>query len=614
MDQAKKKISGGKERMDLIDEVLPHFESFIESREKYIKALEMTIDVLKHENENRGRNNLDIRSSIDELVAMHRLANTISTAMTPEAILSALIDLTRQVIPVIDSNIYLLDSAANRLTPLSALAQARLQEEAQEQLESGIVDWVFSEKKTVIIPDLKSLVVDTPARNFVIVPLFVRNAGIGIYLIHTEKAQQEFSNQDIQLLSILANQAAAGVENWRTYDQLMQLNKELKASEAQMISAARLAAIGELAASIVHEIKNPVQVLMLQLDVMKRGTVIPNADELFRQQVTRLHEITKRLMNFARNVTEEFTITPTDVNKAIIDAVAMVEHEYKLDKIVFQLNLEGQLPLIPGNVSYLQQVFLNLAINARDAMPKGGKLTIETANVELDASFAHDRLSLDPGPYIVLAVSDTGTGMDSKTQERIFEPFFTTKERGKGTGLGLSTAYGVIKQSGGSIWVYSELGRGTTFKVYLPRVDEQSSPEPAAQESEKPLEGTETILVVEDAPAVRALIRATLGAHGYNVLEACSSEEALVVLEKTAESISLVLTDVVMPGMSGRELAKAVKTTHPATKVLYMSGYTDDAVLRHGVLEPGSYFIQKPFRPIDLLRKVRHVADLPALA
>jgi signal transduction histidine kinase len=449
-----KKISGGrKNRAELLEEALPHFESFIESREKYIKALEQTIDVLKHENENRNRNNLDIRSSIDELVAMQRLSNTISTAMTPDTILSSLIDLTRQVIPVVDSNIYLLDASSNRLLPLSPLSSSRLQEEAQEQLESGIVDWVFSEKKTVIIPDLKSLVVDTPSRNFVIVPLFVRNAGIGIYLIHTEKAQQEFSNQDIQLLSILANQAAAGVENWRTYDQLVQANQELKTSEAHIIHAARLAAIGELAASIVHEIKNPVQVLMLQLDVMKRGTIIPNADELLRQQVNRLSEITKRLMNFSRNVTDEFTIAPTDVSKAILDAVAMVEHEYKLDKIEFQIEAEGQLPLIPGNVSYLQQVFLNLAINARDAMPAGGKVTIRAASDYYG---------------VTVRFSDTGMGIDDKTMEKIFKPFFTTKEEGKGTGLGLAICRKIVAQHQGTIKAESIVGKGTTFIIVLP--------------------------------------------------------------------------------------------------------------------------------------------------
>jgi signal transduction histidine kinase len=215
-----------------------------------------------------------------------------------------------------------------------------------------------------------------------------------------------------------------------------------------------LAAIGELAASIVHEIKNPVQVLMLQLDVMKRGTVIQNADELLRQQVNRLHEITKRLMNFARHVSDDFKIEPTDVNKAILDAIAMVEHEYRLDKIDFELNLEGALAPIPGNASYLQQVFLNLAINARDAMlPTGGKITIVTS-----VDYFH----------VTVRFSDTGSGIDAKQLEKIFQTFFTTKEEGRGTGLGLAICRKIVEQHKGEIAVESEMGKGTTFIIKLP--------------------------------------------------------------------------------------------------------------------------------------------------
>jgi signal transduction histidine kinase len=442
-----------KKREELVEEMVPQFETFLESREKYIKALETTIDVLKNDIAHRSRNNLNVHSSIDELVVMQRLSSTISTAVTPDAILSALIELTKQVVPIDDANIFLLDMRSAGLTSLTPKGSIRLLEEAQEQLESGIVDWVFSEKKTVVIPDLKSLVGDSPAKNFVIVPLIMRNRGVGIYLIHTSKPQPDFSNQDLQLLTVLANQAAAGVENWRTYEQLVQANKELKSSEAQIIRAARLAAIGELAASIVHEIKNPVQVLMLQLDVMKRGTVIPNADELLRQQVTRLHDITKRLMNYSRNVSEEFKLEPTDVNKSVLDAVAMVEHEYRLDKIEFELELEGQLPAIPGNSSYLQQVFLNLAINSRDAMPNGGKIIVRSSSDYFN---------------VMVHFSDSGCGIDPKNIERIFQPFFTTKEEGKGTGLGLAICRKIVAQHQGELGVASELGKGTTFTIKLP--------------------------------------------------------------------------------------------------------------------------------------------------
>ncbi|MBP8975458.1 MAG: GAF domain-containing protein [Bacteroidetes bacterium] len=452
MEHSKQKHNS-KNRIELIEEMLPQFETFVESREKYIKALETTIDALQHELESRNRNNLAIRNSIDELVAMQRMSNTISTALKPEAILTALVDLTKQVIPIAEADIFLLGNKPTELIQLTPNGSARLLAEAREQLESGIVDWVFSEKRTVIIPDLKNLAADGTSMNFVIVPLFVRNTGIGFYLIHTEKQQQEFSNQDVQLLTVLANQAAAGVENWRTYEKLVEVNNELKASEAQMIHAARLVAIGELATSIVHEIKNPVQVLMLQLDVMKRGTYIPNAEELIHQQVLRLQDITRRLMSFARNVSDNVQFQPTDVNKVIMDTIAIVEHEYKLDRIEFELDLQGDLPLIPGNSNYLQQVFLNLAINARDAMPQGGKVIIQTSS-----DYFH----------VFVSFSDTGAGISQENLDKIFQPFFTTKEEGKGTGLGLAICRKIVNQHEGEISVESEVGKGTTFTIKLP--------------------------------------------------------------------------------------------------------------------------------------------------
>ncbi len=449
----KKQTEKLKSRNELLDEALPQFESFIESREKYIKALETTIQALRQENASFNKNNLAIRSSIDELVAMQRLSNIVSTAVNPETILATLFDLTQQVIPVLESNIFLLDATSNTLLPLAPGHDPRLKEEAQQQLESGICDWVFEEKKTVIIPDLESLVATGTAKNFVIVPLILRNRSIGIYLIHTEKPQQDFSNQDIQLLSVLANQAAAGVENWRTYEELVNANKQLKSSEAQMIQAAKLAAIGELAASIVHEIKNPVQVLMLQMDMMQRGVALPNGLDLVRQHVQRLSNITKRLMNFSRNVSEDVMTQPTDVNKAIEDVVAMLQHEYRTDKIEIELALSTDLPMVVGNANYLQQVFLNLAINARDAMPKGGKIFIS---------------SMLEGFSVIVRFSDTGGGISQENIDRIFQPFFTTKGEGKGTGLGLAISRNIISQHQGNIRVESELNKGTSFIITLP--------------------------------------------------------------------------------------------------------------------------------------------------
>jgi CheY-like chemotaxis protein len=264
----------------------------------------------------------------------------------------------------------------------------------------------------------------------------------------------------------------------------------------------------------------------------------------------------------------------------------------------------GAVKADPGQI---EQVILNLIVNARDAMPNGGKLLIETSNVELDSTLGHDQTAVKPGPYVMLGVTDTGIGMRAETLAHIFEPFYTTKESSRGTGLGLSTVYGIVKQSGGHISVYSELGKGTTFKVYLPRVEEsahvptkvETTPEPTS------VEGAETILLVEDEPAVRELARMVLSERGFSVIEAQSPEDAVRLAGEHGLKIHLLLTDVVMPGMSGRDLAKQLTALHPHLRVLFMSGYTHNVIAENGTLEEGLSFLQKPFTPQVLTQKVR---------
>lgn len=278
------------------------------------------------------------------------------------------------------------------------------------------------------------------------------------------------------------------------------------------------------------------------------------------------------------------------------------------EDIAVHIRLAPALDLVKADRSQLEQVVLNLIINACDAMPTGGELLIETSNIMLDELYATRHVGVQPGQYVLLMVSDTGYGMDANTQQHIFEPFFTTKARGKGTGLGLATVYGIVKQHGGNIWVYSEPGHGTIFKIYVPRAEEQAlSSAPSMLEYPVPMFGTETLLVVEDEALVRQLVCETLATYGYTVLEAAHPEAALALVTSYHDTIHLMLTDVIMPGMSGRDLYQCAVVIRPDMKVLYMSGYTDDVIMYHGMLEEGVHLLQKPFTLHTLIHQIQRV-------
>jgi CheY-like chemotaxis protein/two-component sensor histidine kinase len=331
----------------------------------------------------------------------------------------------------------------------------------------------------------------------------------------------------------------------------------------------------------------------------------PNIEEV-QKAAERAAGLTRQLLAFSRRQVMEMRVL--DPNTLLRDLDKMLRRIIGED-IELETKLTDDLGTIKADPGQIEQMIMNLAVNARDAMLKGGKLTIETTNVELDSAYARKHVAVKPGPYVMLSVSDTGVGMTPEIRERVFEPFFTTKEKGKGTGLGLSTVYGIVKQSGGNIWVYSEPGKGTTFKIYLPRVDEPLEEVGQKGVKEGLPRGSETVLVVEDEEEVRKLAVQILRRQGYTVLEASQGNEASHICEQHKGAIHLMVMDVVMPGMNGRELAKSLEPHHPEMKVLYMSGYTDNTIVHHGLLEKGLNFLQKPFTLEGLLRKVREVLD-----
>jgi len=380
--------------------------------------------------------------------------------------------------------------------------------------------------------------------------------------------------------------------------------------EAQFNQAQRLEAVGRLAGGVAHDFNNMLSAIIgyadLLLMTVKEDNPARGDLESIRNSADRAAGLTRQLLAFSRKQTLQPRVL--NLNDVVADLEKMLRRLIgeDVDLVCVPGSGLGQVKADPGQI---EQVVMNLAINARDAMPDGGKLTIETANVELDEEYAKVHVDVSAGPHVMLAVTDTGSGMDEETREQIFEPFFTTKEHGKGTGLGLSTVYGIVKQSGGNIWAYSEVGRGTTFKVYLPRVDEPAEKLARAGPVEAPVGGSETVLVVEDEREVRELVTRVLRLGGYTVLEAADGEEALGIAEGHEGDIQLVVTDVIMPRMSAKELSEKIAECRPATKVLFTSGYTDNSVVHQGVLDPDIPFIQKPYTVSSLLAKVREVLD-----
>jgi PAS domain S-box-containing protein len=390
-----------------------------------------------------------------------------------------------------------------------------------------------------------------------------------------------------------------------------QAEKDKRALEEQLRQSQKMEAVGQLAGGVAHDFNNLLTVIQGYCDLILKDLDEKNRFFQDMQEIKKASEhatsLTRQLLAFSRKQILQPKIL--DLNDLVLNMDKMLRRLIGEDiELVTLLSKDlGRVKADPGQI---EQVIFNLAVNARDAMPKGGKLTIETADAELDEHYARSRIGVKPGRYVRISVSDNGIGMPSGVKDRIFEPFFTTKEKGKGTGLGLSTVYGIVKQSGGNVWVYSEPNQGTTFKIYLPMIEEAADFLSQTFIPTKPFLGTETILLVEDEEAVRKLASTILQSNGYKVLEAGNGEEALrIAQEQNGNPIHLILTDVVMPGMSGSQLAERLVSQWPEMKVLYMSGYTDNAIVHHGILDQGKPYIQKPFNPSALAEKVRDILD-----
>src|SRR5882762_1005801 len=417
--------------------------------------------------------------------------------------------------------------------------------------------------------------------------------------------KQDGTRIRVQLSVRASRDKDGGVEFYEAFVRDITTQRQL---EAQLAQSQKMEAIGRLAGGVAHDFNNLLTVILsyseLLLEDLPQGSATREDIGQIRKAAQGASELTRQLLAFSRQQVLEPRVV--DLNAAVTGIERLLGRVLRED-IQLRCALGADAGTVRVDPGQLEQVIMNLAVNARDAMPSGGRLTVETANVDLDAAYMQAHPLAAPGRYVMLAVTDTGMGMDAATQARIFEPFFTTKEAGKGTGLGLATVQGIVQQSGGFIWVYSEPNHGTCFKIYLPRVDEPVSE--TASAAAETTRGTETVLVVEDVAAVRAVTRRMLERYGYSVLEAADGEAAIRLAAKFGQPIHLLITDVVMPNLGGRDLAAVFEKTYPDTKVLFMSGYTDDAIVRHGILQEDIAYLQKPFTPESLARKVRAVLD-----
>jgi len=463
---------------------------------------------------------------------------------------------------------------------------------------------------TRLIPAHRSAVKRLGYRAFLGVPIKVGERVTGVLSIRTRRPAG-FSKDDERIATAFASQAATALENARLFREVQVAAEEVSRAQEALLQAQKMDAIGRLAGGVAHDFNNLLTIIHGRCEILlkrfERGTKPRQDLDLIQRTAHRAAALTKQLLAFSRQQVLQPRVL--HLNAAVGESVSMLQRLIG-EHITLTTAPNAQRDRVKADPTQLEQILMNLAINARDAMPRGGRLTIETGDVDLDETFAREHPGAGTGPHVRLAVSDDGVGMSAAIQGRIFEPFFTTKDKGRGTGLGLSMVYGIVKQHGGYIGVRSEEGHGTIFEIYLPCATEmEDTRAELAPEGGGESRGSETILLVEDQGDVRELTREILEMAGYTVLEAARGDEALRLCRDSAKPIDLLLTDVVMPQMSGPELARHVVELRPSTKVVYMSGYTDDALGHHGVLDPEIVLLPKPFTPESLMQHLRIALD-----
>jgi signal transduction histidine kinase len=475
--------------------------------------------------------------------------------------------------------------------------------------EAGLWGEIVRQRRPIIVNDYNTSAEfkkgypegHVPIKRFLGIPIFSADRIVAVAAVANKVS--EYTESDVSSLTSLLHEMWNLIDRKRAEEEKATLQEQLRQSQ-------KIEAIGRLAGGIAHDFNNLLTVIkgysQLSLIELKEDVPLRGNIEEIKRASEKAVDLTRQLLAFSRRQILEMRVL--DLNTVLRDLDKMLRRVIGEDIELITL-LADDLGRVKTDPGWVEQTIMNLAVNARDAMPSVGKLTIETANVELDETYARNHIAVTPGRYVMLSMSDTGIGMTPEVRQQVFEPFFTTKEKGKGTGLGLSTVYGIVKQSEGNIWVYSEPGKGTTFKIYLPRVDEPLEEIKERVVKEELPRGSETILLVEDEEMVRKLAVQILKRQGYTVLEGSHGNEAFNICNKHDGPIHLLVTDVVMPKMSGLELAERIASIQPEIKVLYMSGYTDNAITHHGVLEKGMNYIQKPFTVDGLARKVREVLD-----